>query len=264
MLLGIRFRRILGVQNINVSYMRATGLVMVGSAVSIILPGFLGKDGYKVACLMSDNSHCKSKVIVSVFLDRVFGLVGLVIGIVAGLLSLVITDGNFQMSVIWVTMCLTMAFVVAISITGILSLLIKLSYVQKCMRQYTDLPKSAMQFKFVFVNLLLSTIVHFMVATTFVFAVTCVSSTGFRLEDLQAGLFSIFANAFSITPSGLGISEAIVAKYYNILDFSQGGEIGFIARIFQYISYAMCGIIWLLIRLIFDNKSSKSVEGKLK
>ncbi len=83
---GIRWRILLGIQGIHVSWLTATGQLLIAVFFNLVSPGLIGGDAIRMIYVMSENPRRKSGVVAAVVMDRTMGLASLLVLAAASLL----------------------------------------------------------------------------------------------------------------------------------------------------------------------------------
>jgi uncharacterized membrane protein YbhN (UPF0104 family) len=75
---AIRWRILLQVQGIVLSWSRVFALVMIGLVFNFFIPGGTGGDVVKIFYLLKETPGQRTAAVLSVFMDRIIGLIGLI------------------------------------------------------------------------------------------------------------------------------------------------------------------------------------------
>lgn len=80
MLLAIlRWQILLRVQGIVISWWRTSALVLIGMFFNVLVPGNTGGDVFKIFYLLKEAPHKKAQALLTVLIDRIIGLLGLML-----------------------------------------------------------------------------------------------------------------------------------------------------------------------------------------
>jgi glycosyltransferase 2 family protein len=96
-----RWHVLMGVQGIKIPGYKTTQIVGVGMFFTTFLPGAIGGDAIRVACIARSFPHSRTRAVFSVVVDRMLGITGLFfVGTIAGLTMLPIIFARPQLTVL--------------------------------------------------------------------------------------------------------------------------------------------------------------------
>ena len=76
---GTRWQLLLRVQGVVLSWKRVFALVMIGLFFNFLIPGGTGGDVVKIFYLLKETAGQRTAAVLSVFMDRIIGLIGLIV-----------------------------------------------------------------------------------------------------------------------------------------------------------------------------------------
>jgi len=266
-LTSIRWNICLRAMGVHETFWSTFEYTMIGLFFNNIMPGSIGGDLVKGYLIAQNSKGCKARAIVSVLVDRVFGLATiLIIGFTALMLNpLTATSKELQgvAMLSGVLLAILLAFFLAALIVNkenrLLCLLFeKLPMGSSIREAYAGIQALARSLKYMSITLILS------------FLVITASVSGYAILTWGAGSshpYTLFyscvpigfiALVIPISPGGLGVGQAAYFKLYQWHGIA--GNIG--AEVFTLFQLAtlLAGIFGLFFYLLLRKRVDKALE----
>lgn len=240
-----RWNLLLRVQGVDLGGWEVIRLVLIGVCFNFMIPGAVGGDLPKMALVTQRTKDRKAEAVLTVFLDRVLGLLGLLIVASAAVIFYLpfLLDLEKEYRPIQIA-----AFTVGLGSVGGLFAIILLGFRQTIMNHpwiarlvewcSRKLPASVVSTlkrlisalelyrhnrKIILVAIILSVFVHLCLATNLFFVSMSVAGKVIRLSDcLLATQVANAVAAIPITPAGIGTRDAIVAMFFSAMHVPSG------------------------------------------
>lgn len=253
-LMAWRFSYMLEHRGVDVPRAEVIGLTLAANMVGLVLPGIAGADAMRVTYLAGRTHERRVDAITAVFVDRVVGLVGLVV--LAAVTSPVIAlsgIAHVPVQMLWVGPVLAV-------VAGLASLLLAspafgrsgpfrrlldrlpawLTRSGSVVRAYARSPRTLVW------AVLLAVASHAALVGSFICAGLILRdpvpvAAHFALDPLAMVL-----NAVPVTPGGLGLTEGAFSLLYRGAGSSSGGDVGMLGRVLYYAGFTLAGLPALL------------------
>jgi len=232
-----------------------------GLSLSLLVPGSLGFDGIRILYINNHHKKCKLAGIASVLMDRILGLVGLLMLTVgacgfywllfdeAGLGLLLILSGILLMLVIFI---IYMLCVVAP----------KLSY--SWIKKYTVVENTLQAFQ-IYNNhklaMLVSTFIsisgHFIHCIAWLVAINMIGISPDILGVVAVTSVITIIRTIPITPLGLGVTDIAAESIYSLIDITAGAEIQMLIRVVTIILLLFFGLSFYNNHRILDSQKTR-------
>lgn len=255
-----RWHRLNAAQGITLPFSSTVIATYVGIAFNNVLPGSVGGDFVRCYYVMKRFPDKKSGAVLSTFLDRVCGLMGIIVIIsTIAIYRYDIFKHNLSLSyLIRICFGLTMMGIIIFSILMLLPKRISISqWLRERFAHYRWFKPVLSILEAVSVyrkskRILLESLVASIVTQLLILATIMVINQMMGLPDISAYIYMIalaiaqIANLIPLTPGGIGIGEAAFANV--ILLFSPGiigayATVFFAFRLFITVTY-LPGVIW--------------------
>ncbi len=251
LLLGLRLMMLLRFKRFLVNYSRVLGITMVGSFLSVVLPGLVGGDAMKAVYLCSNVAERRTDALAAVLIDRIFGLYSLLL---LATIMLGIAWCHHDMTIahpalyiaptvvisLGVGMLLMTSdyFVNNVTIKKVLSYLPKrLNNLVKALHEYMRNPR------LVVTIIILSLCNHALLVLSFFAAAILLKDHLPIMTHYILNPLAMVMNMIPLTPGGLGVAESAFSFLFQAAGSSQGAVIGLLGRFIQYIVFIFSGSI---------------------
>lgn len=262
-LLAYRWRRLLQIKDINLSFPASFRLTTVAHLFMIVFPGMIATDIARAYGLIKKINTRRSDIISVSIVDRILGIYALfIISTVSSIIFLlfknslfVTTEYKSQMMVIImlpISIFLIMNSIpILIKRTAIRELLDKLGRILK--KDYYLKLKSSFSFdidsKSIIILLLVSLANHLINIVLVVSVAQAVSDHLHPITQFILSSIGMAGNLIPLTPGGFGITEGVFAYLFLLVGSDNGAVISLISRILSYSVFIALGFpMWVLAR----------------
>ncbi|MGC8658420.1 MAG: lysylphosphatidylglycerol synthase transmembrane domain-containing protein, partial [Desulfomonilaceae bacterium] len=252
-LMAIRLRLFLRLQDFEIPFAAILNLTLIGSLVGTILPGPVGGDVAKGGFLWMKVSSGRGAAIGALLVDRVVGLYSLLLLGAFGMLIMLATSKNVPMNMVFFLIpigAILGAIFLAVGSTefartrifpGLLIILPTRvsSFVEACLRCLAQ-PWDILY------AIALSLMNHVLVLVSFVVAARLIGNSLPISQHFGIDPIAMTLNAIPITPGGIGVAEASFSFLFQVLGSGDGAFIGLLGRSIQYFVFIIAGVPALL------------------
>lgn len=239
---AFKWRFLLNSQQISYNYLYLLKITWIGSFYNQFLPGRIGGDAVKVMYLLSDNNISKEKATVSIFIDRIYNLLGLFVLVLVGYYLSLSSEVLQTKLIVELILLLTIVFILVCAFLKILKNRISsqnkiLKKIQKYANYFSEYFEMNVQsILLLFYALLYDFVV---ILTIFLLAI----SLGVEI-DLIEYIFYVplifFITLLPISFGGLGIREGGFVYFFSI--FSVSNEIAVSVSLLLYFSVMLSSL----------------------
>ena len=245
-----RWNLLLRTQDIRLTYGRTLSLTMIGLASTLFMPGSVGGDLVKGYYVTLDASNKRPQAVMTIFLDRLIGLMGLLTIATAGaLLNLAAVRESKMLIALATAATVAVLFGAAIFMIGALvaekgsAVVARLSQrlplggvLWKCFQAARECRRQPATLAAAFV---LTLPIHLLACFAFYLATVAVGYSGDAYGHfLFLVPLGLFATAIPVSPGGIGTGQAAFVALFAFLP-GGGGSLGADAcTVFQFV--AMC------------------------
>lgn len=247
-----RWQMLLAIENVNASFRHCFNLSLIGLFFNFFMPGGVGGDVIKGGYLMKDHKDKKWFIGWSILLDRVLGMLALLLySAIAGLLFYKQVDPKLQLSIYSISL-LTLSGLVAM--TAILILMPK-QRMDRLLRRHPFVEKTLLPLYFFFHrphNMVLPFLLSLVSQGIVIGMGVCLAL--FLNVQIPAWVillifpFGFLATVLPISPAGIGIGQA--AFYYLFKEVTGDGEFGVLSITFfqavQFLVGLFGGLLFVL------------------
>jgi len=248
LLSSFRIYLILKKTELNVSYLKALNVTMIGNFFNNVLFGAYGGDLIKIYYLASSSNRKKIFNSSSIFVDRIYGLIGL--GFIT--LYFFFIDKRFYNFTLQLINNKILIYIVLITLLLLIFFLIFLKKIIKL--EFLNYFKINILFPGIFISITIFLILNYMI---FIISHNYLGI----LNDIKLIFFSNsvsnFLSVIPITPGGLGIAELSFSETINFFNDKTLSGLANIIIIFRIISLIISipgGFIYLIVKSNFINK----------
>jgi len=242
--ISVRWRYLLRVQDIHISYWEAIRLTFLGYFSSLVVPGTVGGDVVK-AYYIAKQTHLKGAALLSVFVDRVLGFTDFAILATVMTAAVLLTGlGTFEQ----MRLAALGVGVILVAVAGILVFLLSRRFRRffHLERFYRKLPiahhiqgagDAAVLYRKRFGSLLKAIGMTFVAHMFFIGSITMVA----RSLEIDTPVYRFFvyvpiiyiAGALPLTPAGFGVLESLYVKFFavGVIGASQVLPLALLARL---------------------------------
>jgi glycosyltransferase 2 family protein len=255
----VRWWFLLKALSLNVPLSRSFLLTWIGNFFNTTLPGAVSGDfvkGYYV--IKANNNEEKTKAFMTLIIDRFTGLFGLIV------LAFVTLVFNFQMvfeqsnlqplafSIVGLFLGTVIFYVIVLfpfkeGKDPFIKIIKKLPKQETLLKIYTTFKVYQNHKKILFLTLLLSTIVHFLVAIAFFIIIQTlgVENVHFATQMfiMPIGLITI---AIPVAPGGIGVGHIAFDTLYQMVGVSGGADVFNLFIIVQLSVYLLGGVMYFV------------------
>ncbi len=244
--------------SIEISLLKTGLLTWIGNFFNSTLPGSVSGDIVKGYYIYGDNETLsKSTILVSLLIDRITGLFGLIaISFFALLMNYKwILENPQTHPLAWTTTLLFLSILVFYILVfipfeegkdPIVHLLKKLPFSQQFLKIYTNFKAYQKRWKNLMISLLLAIISHCFFA--YIFLIVS-SLLGTQHLDLKLQMFimpiGLISTAIPISPGGIGVGHVAFESLYSIVGISGGANIFNLYIIIQLLVNLCGGFVYL-------------------
>jgi hypothetical protein len=269
-----RWNLLLRTQDIRLSYRRTLSLTMIGLASTLFMPGSVGGDLVKAYYVTLDASDKRPQAVMTIFLDRLIGLLGLLTVAVAGaLLNLAAVRESTVLIALATAAAVGVLLGATIFIIGALvaengsAVVARLTRrlplggaLWKCFLAARECRRQPAALAAAFA---VTVPIHLLASFSFYLATVAVGYSGDAYGHfLFLVPLGLFATAIPVSPGGIGTGQAAFVALFAFLP-GGGGSLGADAcTVFQFV--AMCVYmsgLWAYISRRRDAASAEVQEG---
>lgn len=247
-LLALRLRALVRVQDLELSRGRAFGLTMIGAFFGSVLPGLVSGDAVKALYLCGDVAQARTRMVAAVLIDRILGLFSLFL---LGSLALAIAIAAHLLptgaQVLYVAPLVVLAMAGGLALIDwraldplITRLPGPLNRMIAAIRQYLGRPRLLGG------AILLSLANHALVIVTYLIAGELLQDGLSPMRHFVTDPLAMVMNVIPLTPGGIGITEGAFSFLFEQMGSQNGAAVGLVGRGIQYIAYVVGGSIALL------------------
>jgi uncharacterized protein (TIRG00374 family) len=245
-----RWNLLLRTQDIRLSYRRTLSLTMIGLASTLFMPGSVGGDLVKAYYVTLDASDKRPQAVMTIFLDRLIGLLGLLTVAVAGaLLNLATVRESAVLIALATAAAVGVLFGATVFIIGALvaengsAVVARLTRrlplggaLWKCFLAARECRRQPAALAAAFA---VTVPIHLLASLSFYLATVAVGYSGDAYSHfLFLVPLGLFATAIPVSPGGIGTGQAAFVALFAFLP-GGGGSLGADAcTVFQFV--AMC------------------------
>lgn len=225
---ALRWQILMGSLQVRISFMQSLNYTFIGQFFNVFLPGAYGGDFVRGGLAYRQNKDKLGEIMMSSLVDRLTGLVGLLV-IALAVLALIPSQHQFWIGFIVIT-ALALAFLgvfVAVQFQGIFRKLISIfpSPMEGLLMKIFDTIVGALENYW---NCKLDLIAAIALSVfQYVFVLESLHLLGGAMEItglswigyIVSGVAGLFANAIPISPGGLGIGEAAFGQIAHLLEY---------------------------------------------
>ena len=232
---GLRWYLLIKALGIHIPFKRAFSLHIIGLFFVTLLPGATGGDLVKGYYLYRDEaSENKKKAIISLFMDRFIGVIGMLA--IAAIMCLVNFDIAFQSaalrsnSIFYLAIFLGLTLVMVAFLSPLRKPLLNKVHQLNLPGQkvWNELAEALEQYGnkkgILILSIFLTMLVHFLLSITYFL---CLLSLGLNLNFFKNAfvvpVISII-NGLPIAPAGIGVTEAAGEVLYKMVGMATGGS----------------------------------------
>lgn len=224
---AMRWHRILASQGFRVPLVKVVQITFIGQFFNNFMPGSYGGDAIRLGYVYKAARQGLSRIIFSLFVDRLSGLVGLLtLGLVAVLLFHRVGETVLVIGMALVVLGLGLGVWLAVLLAPhVLRLLRPLqgrlfAKLFSFVRETTGALELYLRSPGVLIFAWIVSVVQFVLilASLVIVAETLQIGTLGWLDQLIAGTWSLITNAVPITPGGIGLGEAAYERFARLLE----------------------------------------------
>ena len=250
---SFRWQLLLSAQDVRISFFQCLRLYLIGQFFSSFLPGAIGGDVSRSAYICKVAPDKKIASISTIFVDRLFGLYGLLF---LAAISFLLQNG----------MSLETDKPAVINILGLISLFITISFPlyfafkpflnnefllkNKTFQGLQKLLKKYSISKYTLKHLLQCSILSITSSIFFIVAFLIIAvSFGDNLTFVETSLpipYIVLSNMIPVTPGGIGIGEFTSSYLFSSMEFKSGAETMLLLRIWLFVIRIPGGILFIL------------------
>jgi uncharacterized protein (TIRG00374 family) len=257
---AIRWHVLLRAQQIKLPFWRSFSLFMIGAFFNLFMPGATGGDLIKIFYIIREAPDRKATAFFSVLIDRIIGLVGLMI---LALVMIVwrydfLTQTPAASGLLWILIGILAAALSGITVSFVIAgfnlagkLPEKFPMREKFMELSTAYHLYGKAWPSLIVALLLSLVVHLCFVLTFWSANRAIKADVPAVDMIAIGPIVATMQSLPASLSGTGIREGIWGKLLHDLkglDVEIGQLIGLVCTVMIYLFGLLGGPIYILYR----------------
>jgi uncharacterized membrane protein YbhN (UPF0104 family) len=265
-----RFRALLKMTGIKIKYGYLVKINFISMFFGLILPGVVGSDIVKASYLLKIKPESKYKIITSILIDRLLGLIGLIIitAIFVLFIPVQLFNEQFEIYTVYLKSVIVVSLIILLIFLFVPSLFYPIIKIRKKFFMRRPLQKiliimikfSKNKMKFLSLNLL-SVFSCFTLVLGLSIVAEMSNSYGSIIIHWALIPFGIIVSTIPISPAGIGISQVGLNSIYQI--FSQQSQLGFLLMSIYQICIFIFSIFGLLL-FLFGELIGKDRIGRAK